>query len=274
MTPSSITEHELHAYIDGQLPPERIADVEGYLRDHPEQARRILAYRHQTDSLQQMFEPMLEESIPDRFHRPQRNPLALNGRWSLAASIMLSVSTGILIGWLLRDAWTQPTGAGDIAEFNTANNATTHNTAALNLARRAAIAHAVYSPDMRHPVEINANHEDQLVTWLSNRLGVALTPPKLSTLGYTLIGGRLLPGNEGPVAQFMYHNAAGKRVTLYITHEAKDNKTTAFQFAQEGPIGVFFWIDRGFGYAISAGADQQELGRIAVAVYDQLPIKQ
>ncbi|MBN2855358.1 MAG: anti-sigma factor [Halothiobacillaceae bacterium] len=213
------------------------------------------------------------ESLPKRFNHTYQKKYTWTGRLSLAASILVSVSMGILIGWLLRDTQTQHNSAEVITAFNATTYAITRNAAALNLARRAAIAHAVYSPDKRHPVEIDANNEDKLVTWLSNRLGVDLTPPKLNALGYDLIGGRLLPGNDGPVAQFMYHDAAGKRVTLYITHETKDSKTTAFQFVQEGPIGVFFWIDRGFGYAISAGADQQELRRIAVSVYDQLPIK-
>ena len=48
-----------------------------------------------------------------------------------------------------------------------------------SLARQAAIAHVVYSPDIRHPVEIGADQESQLVTWLSNRLGTPIHPPKV-----------------------------------------------------------------------------------------------
>lgn len=58
MTPSSITEHDLHAYIDGQLSSERRAAVEQYLQDHPEHRQTVLAYRHQTDLLKQLFPPV------------------------------------------------------------------------------------------------------------------------------------------------------------------------------------------------------------------------
>ena len=51
----------------------------------------------------------------------------------------------------------------------------------------------VYSPDVRRPVEVTADQEDQLVKWLSKRLGTPVSPPKLGALGYELIGGRLLP---------------------------------------------------------------------------------
>ncbi len=61
------------------------------------------------------------------------------------------------------------------------------------LARQGASAHVVYSPDVRRPVEIGAEHEDQLVAWLSKRIGSKIRPPKLGTLRYELIGGRYCP---------------------------------------------------------------------------------
>lgn len=142
-----------------------------------------------------------------------------------------------------------------------------------SLPRQAAIAHVVYSPDVRRPVEIGADQEDQLMAWLSKQLGAKIRPPKLGTLGYELIGGRLLPGASGPVAQFMYHDVTGQRLTLYVTTENTANKDTGFRFAQEGLVNVFYWIDGKFGYALSAGIDKGELARVATVVYEQLESK-
>jgi anti-sigma factor RsiW len=119
-------------------------------------------------------------------------------------------------------------------------------------------------------VEIGAEQEDQLVAWLSKRIGSPIRPPKLGALGFELIGGRLLPGTSGPVAQFMYHDASGQRLTLYVSTENAANRDTAFRFAQEGPVSVFYWIDGKFGYALSAGIGKGELARVASAVYEQL----
>ena len=108
------------------------------------------------------------------------------------------------------------------------------------------------------------------MTWLSKRLGAQLKPPKVGPLGFELIGGRLLPGNEGSVAQFMYHNASGQRLTLYVTTAHRSQQNTAFRFSQEGPVNVFNWVDGQFGYAISDGIDKSHLVQVAQAVYDQI----
>ncbi|MDP1651497.1 MAG: anti-sigma factor, partial [Rhodocyclaceae bacterium] len=139
-----------------------------------------------------------------------------------------------------------------------------------SLARQAALAHAVFSPEVRHPVEVGAAEETHLVAWLSKRLGAELKPPRLSGHGFELVGGRLLPGDVGPVAQFMYQDARGQRLTLYVQRDAQDSRETAFRFARENGISVFYWLDGRFGYALSAEMEQPDLLRIATIVYQQL----
>jgi anti-sigma factor RsiW len=80
----------------------------------------------------------------------------------------------------------------------------------------------------------------------------------------------LLPGQSAPVAQFMYHDGAGRRLTLYVSNDQVQNKDTGFRFAQEGTVNVFYWIDGKFGYALSGSIDRTELARIANSVYEQL----
>ena len=45
-------------------------------------------------------------------------------------------------------------------------------------AHRAAVAHVVYSPDVRRPVEVGADQEQALVTWLTKRMGTDVRPPR------------------------------------------------------------------------------------------------
>ena len=150
--------------------------------------------------------------------------------------------------------------------------------AASGFAQRAAVAHAVYAPDARRAVEVDAEHEDQLVAWLSKRMGARMQAPRLRALGYELVGGRLLPGESKPVAQFMYQDGSGSKLTLYASNElpgagvptATPNADTAFSFAQRGALNTFYWVDGEFGYALSAGADRAELARVSAEVYRQL----
>jgi len=141
---------------------------------------------------------------------------------------------------------------------------------AATFSMRAARAHLVYAPEVRHPVEVDATQQEHLVKWLSKRLAVELKVPLLTGEGFELLGGRLLPGPEGPVAQFMYQDSAGKRLTLYVSKPNRADQPAAFRYAQEGPVSVFYWIDRDCGYALSGELDRPTLTRVATAVYRQL----
>ncbi|MGA9338652.1 MAG: anti-sigma factor, partial [Pseudolabrys sp.] len=48
---SPVTEDELHAYIDGELPADRKAAVAAWLAEHPEQAALVAAWRAQAESI-------------------------------------------------------------------------------------------------------------------------------------------------------------------------------------------------------------------------------
>jgi len=74
-------------------------------------------------------------------------------------------------------------------------------------------AHRTYSVEVRHPVEVDAGQEAHIVQWLSKRLGHQLIVPDLTVAGFRLMGGRLLPAEDGPAAQFMYENGTGERLT-------------------------------------------------------------
>ena len=137
-----------------------------------------------------------------------------------------------------------------------------------SFARQAAVAHAGYSPEVRHPVEVGAAEQEHLVNWLSKRLGAKLRAPLLTREGYELVGGRLLPGDSGAVAQFMYQDANGRRLTLYVSTDVQ-NRDTAFRYAREGEVHVFYWIDQTLGYALAGDAGKEEMLRVARAVYEQ-----
>lgn len=264
-----ITEADLHAYADGRLAPARRAEVDAYLAARPDDAARVRAWIGQSDALHALFDPVLDEPLPARLAAPLRARPGLRDvrHWpwqALAAGLALALLGGGG-GWSLRGA-----AERDYRLASIEAGAPFPQPAFSGLAHQAAIAHVVYSPDVRRPVEVGADQEDQLVAWLSKRLGSKIHPPHLGKLGYELIGGRLLPGASGPVAQFMYHDGAGQRLTLYVSTEQAQNKDTGFRFAKEGPVNVFYWIDGKFGYALSAGIDKGELARVATAVYEQL----
>lgn len=200
--------------------------------------------------LKQHFDPVLTEPIPARMYL--RRPA-----WIGYAKAAALLSVGIAIG--LAAPMLHPVVPGLVAST------------AAPLPVRAARAHAIYASEVRHPVEVDASQQEHLVKWLSKRLGLDLKVPVLADEGFDLLGGRLLPGPDGPVAQFMYQDASGKRLTLYVTRPHRGADTlTAFRFAREGTVSVFYWIDHECGYALSGELDKPALARVATAVYRQL----
>lgn len=239
---------ELHACADGRLAPARQAAVEAWLAEHPESAVEVNDWRRQKELLHTAFDPVLEESVPERLAvtvaARRRPPLPL-----------LRIAAGV--GWL---------AIGVIIGFALHGKPAVEAPA---IVRQAAIAHAVYTPEVRHPVEVGAEQEAHLLQWLSKRLGTPLRAPQLAGIGYALVGGRLLPGERGPVAQFMYEDAAGRRLTLYV-RSGEDAGETAFRYAREGKVSVFYWVDGRLGYALSGDLPRAELLTIAEAAYRQL----
>lgn len=250
MSAHPVTEAELQAYVDGQLPAVRAAEVAQHLAQHEEDAQRVAAYRRQNEALRTAYDPLLAAAVPVRLRpgAPRHWWLPVQ-RYAIAAALM---AVSGIAGWHMH-AYV----AGE-------------RTQTVYLARVAAVAHAVYSPEVRHPVEVGADQEEHLVRWLSKRLGTGLKIPHLAAQGYTLVGGRLLPGERGPAAQFMYQDMKGQRLTLYVRVSKEAREQTAFRFAQENKVGVFYWLDGRLGYALSGETDRAELLRVADAVYRQL----
>jgi anti-sigma factor RsiW len=249
-----MNEAELHAYVDGRLDAERRAAVDSWLAAHPDDQERVAAYQQLRDGMRAAYDPVLDEAVPAHMHSRARRrwrPYAVAAAW-----ITLGVAIGMIAGWWLHDSRPALPVAVD---------------AGAAMARRAAVAHATYSPEVRHPVEVGADDEPHLTAWLSKRLGAPVRPPKLEAVGYKLIGGRLLPGESGPVAHFMYQCQAGTRVTLYVRSDDKSTRETALRFSREGNVRVFYWVDRKMGYALSsADISKETLNKVADAAYQQL----
>lgn len=242
----TITDDELHAYVDGQLPPERRAAVQAHLAVNDEAARRVADYQRYNQQLQQLFDPLLQQPVPARFTRRGFMNVDFK-RYAAVLVLMIFSASG---GWLMHGhALTR------VAHYD-------------SLADAAALAHAVYTPEIVHPVEVTAAQEDHLIKWVSKRMGESIQAPKLTSMGYGLVGGRLLPDESGPAAQFMYEDKNGNRLTLYVKRNNKTEvRETAFRYVEENHVKVFYWIDGSLGYALSGDIEKQKMLKIANAAY-------
>lgn len=251
MTPpqTTITTDMLHAYVDGQLSPKDQARVETYLNDNPDAAADVADWQMQNEQLLQLY---ADPVVKPRAHaaNSDRRSSGFAG-WRMAAAIALFVA-GAASGFIARPA---------VAPQDSPILELTLNDAFA--------AHVVYVADPHRPVEVRANEEELLVTWLSRRIGTQLAAPDLTGQGFDLIGGRLVPGETNPAALFMYEDLSGKRVTVFVTTEAVPH-FASFRFEDRDGLSAAHWTEDNLQFAVVGELDRDAIRTMAVEVYRQI----
>jgi anti-sigma factor RsiW len=250
---SPVTEDELHAYVDGELPADRQAAMEAWLAAHPDDASRVSAWRAQADAIKARYAGIALEPVPARLGLARLRRLERRWTRAAAAAVIAAFLIGGLSGWFGRE----------VVDGGSAPGKT--------LTTDAIDAHKLYVVEVRHPVEVPGAEAAHLVQWLSKRLGYDLRAPDLGAIGLKLVGGRLLPGPSGAAAFLMYEGASGERFTLYCARW--DAPETALRYRAAGQIAAFYWVDDNKAYVMSGPADRDRLRTIAQSAYDQIEIR-
>ncbi|MES3013784.1 MAG: anti-sigma factor [Pseudomonadota bacterium] len=283
MNPAPIDDLTLHAWLDGELSPERSKEIDAWLQANPEHAARVRLWAADRELLRTQLAGVLDEPIPGALEQVLWRKVAARGAWFAAAAnagwqrwaAVLAVFAlgGMLGAGLMWRAQVQAVSLADAAEPAWVT--------------RAAVAHAVYVPEVRHPVEVKAQ-EEHLSRWLTRRLKLPVKLFDLRAQGFELVGGRLLPDAAGPSAQLMYQQigapgasaASGAepakpvRVTVYLRQPDRDTPA-AFRYEQQGALGMFYWVEGATaqggpcGYALVGELPRERLLAMAEAIYKQ-----
>ena len=173
-TRPGIPDDDLHAWLDGRLPEDQRHAVDDRLAHDPAARDTVAAYRSQREALRALHRPLLDEPIPPALQAAaqrladSRQRTSLWWRWGgMAAGFALVFVTG----WLSHGQWQAVRGGETIAARSRGTGQ--------EFVRQAAVAHAVYAPEVRHPVEVAAAQQEHLIQWLSKRLGRPLKVPDL-----------------------------------------------------------------------------------------------
>lgn len=252
----AISETDLHAYVDGHLGDAERLRVEAWLADHPEDRKRIAEWQTQAQMLRNAFAPYETGRESDRLMLT-----AAPRRWApllaRTAAACLIFAAGAVAGQFLPQMRLKAPEAASLTQT-------------ADISSQSKSAYLIYASEVRHPVEVGADQQQHLGTWLGKRLGSPFAIPDLSKIGFTLVGGRLVPVSGKPGAMLMYQNQAGQRVTVLIGHNP-DNRETSFRLASADGIETFYWIDNALGYAVSGEISKDDLQKIAEECYRQFP---
>ncbi len=259
-----VRDEDLHAYVDGYLDAPRRRIVEAYLLTDREAAARVADWAEQNRRLSALFDPVLDEPIPPQLDaaiaraRQRTTPSWSVGGWAMRAAASFAI---LAVGAVLGFGAARWQGGGEQQG----------PTLQATLPFEAQTAFKVYVTERRHAVEVAAADVDHLTNWLSNKMKTKVKPPDLSTVGWNLLGGRLLPSREGPACLFIYEDKSNppRRVMVYLVSNA-NNEGTTIQFRDQGGVRSLYWLEGPLGYALTGNLERNELMPIANVVKEKM----
>jgi anti-sigma factor RsiW len=266
--PEDFSDTDLSAWLDGELDAARRAQLDAALRERPELAARARLWAADRDALRARLDPVLGEPVPAALVNQVWQQVALP-RWAQAAAAAGLLLAGGVIGAGGMWQWQ----GQRVAEATAATLASTQAGTPAGWVQRAALAHSVFVPEPRHPIEVKAQ-EEHLARWLTRRIDIPVKLFDLRDEGFELMGGRLLPDASGKSAQLMYESldpaTPKQRVTVYL-RKPDAAAPTAFSYRQQGELGQFYWVEAGAGYALVGALPKERLLALAQAIYKQQP---
>ncbi|HKU96086.1 MAG TPA: anti-sigma factor [Vineibacter sp.] len=253
-----VRDEDLHAYVDGHLDPARRRIVDAYLSTDRDAAARVADWTEQNRRLSALFDPVLDEPIPPQITaaiaRGQQQRTPSWGGWAMRAAASFAI---LAVGAVLGFGTARFVGGNEDAGLQA------------SLPVEAQSAFKVYVAEKRHAVEVPAAEVDHLTQWLSTKMKTKVRPPDLASLGWTLVGGRLLPSSEGPACLFIYDDKAGRRVMVYLVSNA-NNEGTTVQFRDQNGVRSLYWLEGPLGYALTGNLERGDLMPIAAVVKDKM----
>ncbi|WDR89442.1 anti-sigma factor family protein [Burkholderia ambifaria] len=192
-------EHDLQAYVDGQLDDDARAAVERYLALHPESAEQVKRWQQDAQRLRAAL-----ESVRMPGENPELDPAAIRTRraersrmrFAIAASFVFCIGLGTFGGWQAR-GWN---AAPPIAPMSDALE-----------------AYRMMVVDQVAKVDFRPTSAGDLQGWLTRRVGASAKLPDLSAAGFKPVGGRLFTTDSGATAAMvLYEDNAGRTLSFYL----------------------------------------------------------
>jgi anti-sigma factor RsiW len=246
---------ELHAFIDGRLDPEAAAEFDARLDADPELQRYLEAMIGDRDAIRGAADALdiaptnlrtaaLERKLAKSLQR-RRWQAAITGPVSkqMAAGVVM-----FAFGWSAH--MTLAPTAGVYPSY-----------VAEGLG-----AHTVFADDAVYPVEFTPEATTAALDWMSEKLKRKINSPALDALGLELVGTRLSGTREGPLAQFIYEDQSGNRLSLVVMPHPEGAPEADLRVAREDTNSVGYWSNAALDFAVIANTSNLQIETVAAEV--------
>jgi anti-sigma factor RsiW len=275
---------DLHAFVDDQVSAERRVAIASYLKATPSEAARVDGWRRQNEAIRSVFASASAEPVPiwltisqlasskDRHDRAGAERVPLGGtpskrmrlrsaiwpRFALPIVVALGMGLAFLSGLVAPSL--VPRWASAVVRWLPDSP---RAAAVRDLASRTLEAHKIYGLDPDRPAEMAGTGE--LDAWLQRRVSFPVRVPDLRSEGWTLRGGRIVPGVSGAAVLLVYEDMFGDRLSVMTS---RVNNPSFFDTSYDivnGP--VLAWLDGPIGFGISTSREGAWLSLHAQSLY-------
>jgi anti-sigma factor RsiW len=120
-----------------------------------------------------------------------------------------------------------------------------------NITKQALKTHMFYTSEGRTVLEAGASKTDDLLLWISNRLGSPVKTIDLTEIGFNLVGSIVVPASPGYGMATVYENESLEKVTIYVSADQKDRGYSDVNcYKPGGANSLCTWAAENIRYAI------------------------
>ncbi len=263
MTPATHTppdlDVDLHAYVDGQAGPDLAAEIEARLAADPDLRRTVDAVIADRDGIRAAAAALdtaaaagpvnLQSAALER--KLGRRLVRRHWEARLTGPAARQIAAGLA---LFAMGWGAHMAVGPAERGYP-----------LYVAEGLG-AHSVFADDKVRPVEFTPDGTTDALAWMSEKLKRKIDNPALDALGLTLVGTRLSGTREGPLAQFIYEDKSGNRLSLVVMPHPEGTPEAGFRVARHGLNNVGYWSDAALDYAVIAQTSGMQIETVAAEV--------
>ena len=144
----ALTDDELHALVDSQGLPDSLDTLRRRLADDPQASDRLAHWQRQRDALRELHAQALQEAVPPALLQAAglaKGSHLIGHSWQRYGGMAAAVAMAFAAGWFANARWQgdMPNSAATVAQVHLERD----------FVRQASLAHRVYVPEIRHPVE-------------------------------------------------------------------------------------------------------------------------
>lgn len=257
--PDLALDPELHAFVDGKLPPERMAAIEARLSEDAA-LREIVegwagdrALIREAAAAADVRPPDLRTELLARElarrvrNQRMRSAIMGPGLRQIAASVAIFAA-----GWGGHALYVS--GAGPSGDDSP------------RYVVQAAMLHGVLGSGAVERVDVSSDGMQASLDWMSEQMQRKIESPELERLGWRVVSGYLVRGEDGPLATFTYETGDSDQVTVTMAAHPEGQPDYPFQVRSVSGASVAYWTRDGVDYAVTGQNDVARLVSLARAL--------